>query len=104
MEDKEHYYLTVDFDRYETRITPKFKMRKKYRPSDPKKITAFIPGVINEVYVKAGQQVHKGDSLFILEAMKMKNVVKAAIDGTIKQIHIKQGDMVPKDALLVEFH
>jgi pyruvate/2-oxoglutarate dehydrogenase complex dihydrolipoamide acyltransferase (E2) component len=52
--------------------------------------------------VKEGQSVNPSKCLFILEAMKMKNRVHASITGTIKKIHIQEGQIVPKNELLVE--
>jgi biotin carboxyl carrier protein len=43
------------------------------------------------------------DDLMVLEAMKMRNVLKAPIDGVIKAIHVKEGQAVPKDFVLIEF-
>jgi len=55
-----------------------------------------------EIQVQAGQTVSKGDTLLILEAMKMENVLKAAADGVIKSIHVQKGAAVEKGALLLE--
>ena len=51
---------------------------------------------------RKGKKVKKGDSLFVLEAMKMENVITAPINGTIKEFNIKKGQPVNKGDVLVE--
>ena len=62
-----------------------------------------MPGKVLSVLVKAGQDVKAGDSLLILEAMKMENVIKSAVDGTIEDVNAKAGLAVEKGELLVAF-
>lgn len=95
--------LVLDDVRYRTLYTRKYEMRKPFEPSDPKKIRAFIPGIIRKVYVKAGSRVKAHDKLVILEAMKMKNHILAPFDGKIKQVYVKEGANVAKNEILVEF-
>ncbi|HOY90890.1 MAG TPA: biotin/lipoyl-binding protein, partial [Bacteroidales bacterium] len=59
-------------------------------------------GIIKGIRVKEKEEVHKGDILCDLEAMKMNNKVLAPIDGKIKKINIKEGDKVAKDQVLFE--
>ncbi|MEZ4826091.1 MAG: biotin/lipoyl-containing protein [Bacteroidia bacterium] len=66
-------------------------------------VKAPMPGLIHSILIKEGQQVHKGDPLFILEAMKMENVIKSPGDVTIGKIHVREKDSVEKNALLVTF-
>ena len=87
---------------YKTRISFKFANRKPYKPANQKIILSFIPGTVTDIYVKAGQSVKKGDVLMILDAMKMKNKLKAGTDGNIKVISVKTGDRVSKGTVLLE--
>lgn len=104
MSDREKFQkFIIDDTEYTTRHTGKYEQRKPYTPPNPKHVPAFIPGVIQEVFVKPGQQVRWGDRLLVLEAMKMKNDVTADIDGTIKTVNVKKGDRVMKKHLLIEF-
>ena len=64
---------------------------------------APMPGKVLSVLVKAGQDIKVGDSLLILEAMKMENVIKSAVDGTIEDVNAKAGLAVEKGELLVAF-
>ncbi len=100
---KEFYKVVIDDTPYEAKLTPKFLKRKKYVPKDISKVTAVIPGVIQKVFVKEGQKVELGESLLILEAMKMMNTISAPVNGIVKSINIKSGSSVAKGELLIEF-
>ena len=63
---------------------------------------SFIPGTIVDVFVKEGQEVAEGESLMILEAMKMKNQITMPFDGTVKKIHVKKGEKIPNKYLMLE--
>ncbi|SOD82783.1 acetyl-CoA carboxylase biotin carboxyl carrier protein subunit [Spirosoma fluviale] len=66
-------------------------------------LKAPMPGLIVGISVQPGDEIHKGDSLLILEAMKMENLLKAPGDGTVKNIRVNKGDRVEKGQVLVEF-
>lgn len=57
-------------------------------------ITAPMPGTILKVLVSAGQSVKAGDTVVILEAMKMENEITSPADGTITAVCVNQGDSV----------
>ena len=69
---------------------------------NPGIIKADMQGTIMDTMTKKGKKVKKGDSLFVLEAMKMENVVTAPIGGVIKEFNIKKGQPVNKGDILVE--
>ena len=94
--------LNIDTSLYKTRISKKFENRTPYKVSDPLTIFSFIPGTILEILIKPGQKVRKGDSLMILEAMKMQNLLKSGIDGRVKNIAVKKGNKVAKGSILIE--
>lgn len=94
--------IVIDDTVYETQLTRKYQNRKFYSKPDPKKITAFIPGIVRNLNVKRGQNIKEGEQLLILEAMKMKNILYSHCDGKIKDIKVQSGDMVLKDQLLIE--
>ncbi len=95
--------LLIEDIKYRTILTKKYQSRKPYEKKDIKKITAFIPGTIKKVYIKSGKNVKEGDKLLILEAMKMRNELLSPTNGTVKSILVKNGDMVTKNQLLIEF-
>jgi biotin carboxyl carrier protein len=66
-------------------------------------IKAPMPGLVLKVFVKEGTEVKKGDNLFILEAMKMENIIKSPADVTVKTVKIKPGDKVEKGQVLLMF-
>jgi len=66
-------------------------------------IKAPMPGLVLSIMVEVGQEIKKGDSLLVLEAMKMENIIKSNTDGTVKSIPIVQGDKVEKNAILLQF-
>jgi len=59
-----------------------------------KEIKAPLPGVIQDIVVKVGDSVKKGDTVIVLEAMKMANNISAECDGTITSINVNKGDSV----------
>jgi len=69
---------------------------------NPGIITADMQGTIVDTMTKQGKKVKKGDSLFVLEAMKMEKVITAPIPGTVVEFNIKKGQAVNKGDILVE--
>ncbi len=65
-------------------------------------LKAPMPGMVLKILVKENDTVKKGDSLLILEAMKMENVLKAAGDGTIKSVVAKEKTTVEKGQVLIQ--
>jgi biotin carboxyl carrier protein len=95
-------YLNIDTSLYQTRISEKFQNRKSYKPADPRIILSFIPGTVLDIFIEKGQSVKKGDTLMILDAMKMQNKLKCNMDGKVKSIAVKKGDKVSKGTVLLE--
>jgi len=83
------------------------KMPKKIgmdlsRDSSPGVIVAEMQGTIVDIMIKEGKKVKKDASLFVIEAMKMENIVSSPIDGVIKELNITKGSPVSKgDVILV---
>jgi biotin carboxyl carrier protein len=71
--------------------------------SSAKVVVAPLPGVIDSIKVKIGDSVNPGQELLVIEAMKMKNSIKATRSGKIAVVHVSTGDHVPHGAALVEF-
>lgn len=66
-------------------------------------VKAPMPGKVLQVLVKPGDAVQEGQSLLVLEAMKMENVIKSATSGHVSEVPIHEGQAVDKGALLVGF-
>ncbi|MGL4913391.1 MAG: biotin/lipoyl-containing protein [Romboutsia sp.] len=64
-------------------------------------INAPMPGTINDIRVKVGDSVKKGQVLLILEAMKMENELVAGCDGTISAVNISKGSSVSVGDILI---
>lgn len=70
-------------------------------PGAGTKIEAPLPGTITDIKVNVGDQVKKGDTVIVLEAMKMQNNIEAECDGQVTSILVKQGDSVMEGTALV---
>ena len=101
-EEIKYDHLVVQGAQYKTTFTPKFKNRKNWKPHNPNLIFSFIPGTIIEVLVKPGQKVKLGETLIILEAMKMHNRVLMPFDGEIVKVNVQPRDTVSKKDPMVE--
>lgn len=66
-------------------------------------VKAPMPGLVLSIAAKEGNTVNKGDTLLVLEAMKMENVIKAPANGTVKKISVAVKQAVEKGQALVEF-
>lgn len=65
-------------------------------------VRAPLPGLILELKVREGSTVKAGDTLLVLEAMKMENSVQAPHNGTVRKIFVGEGDSVGEDDPLLE--
>lgn len=65
-------------------------------------VNAPIPGIVIDVKVNVGDNVNAGDTVVILEAMKMESEINADHAGTVKAIKVSKGDSVTEDQVLIE--
>ncbi|WP_458414192.1 pyruvate carboxylase [Schinkia sp. CFF1] len=77
-------------------------VKRKAEKKNPNHIGASMPGTVVKVLVEKGEKVKKGDHLMITEAMKMETTVQAPFDGIVVDIHVKSGEAVQADDLLLE--
>ncbi len=68
-----------------------------------KKLLCPMPGLVVSIAVAPGQEVKAGETLAVVEAMKMENVLRAERDGVVKTILVKPGDSLAVDAVILEF-
>ncbi len=84
-----------------------YKFYQGYKPStagagDEGGLFTQMPGKIVKVLATVGEKVAKGQTLIILEAMKMENEIKCNTTGIVKAIHVKQGDTLENGILMIE--
>ncbi len=79
------------------------RLPEKVPPDTSKLIQSPMPGLVVSVPVTVGQEVKEGETVAIIEAMKMQNILKAERDGVVKAIGAGPGDPVAADDVLVEF-
>jgi biotin carboxyl carrier protein len=101
-EEKEFKNLVVQGAVYKTTYTWKFENRVKWETPNPNHIYSFIPGTIIDIFVKPKEKVKEGETLLLLEAMKMQNQVRMPFDGEIVKIHVKKDEVIPKKFLMLE--
>lgn len=87
---------------YKTEYTKKYENRVKWEKPDENKILSFIPGTIVGVQAKEGQKLKEGDTILVLEAMKMHNKVQMPFNGKVVKIHVSKGEKIPKSHLMIE--
>jgi len=68
----------------------------------PQALTAPMPATVIKVLVQPGAAVTKGDTVVVLEAMKMELPVRAPGDATVKAVNCREGELVQADSVLVE--
>lgn len=77
--------------------------RIKVNPENLNQVGASMLGKVLSILVKEGDQVTKGESLLVTEAMKMETTIQASKDTTVKRIYVQEGDDIQTNDLLIEF-
>ena len=78
-------------------------MPNKPPPDTSRLLLCPMPGLVVSINVREGQEVKAGETLAVVEAMKMENVLTAERDGTVKKINAKKGDSLALDEVILEF-
>ena len=65
-------------------------------------VRAPMPGKVIKINVKENEEIRKNQTLAIVEAMKMENEIKSSINGSVKMIHVSEGDLVDSEKPLIE--
>jgi len=78
------------------------KGSKRPKATSDNHVTTPMPGRIVAVHAEEGQQVEAGDTLLVVEAMKMENQIHAPVSGTVATIYVKEGENVNPDECLIE--
>jgi propionyl-CoA carboxylase alpha chain len=79
------------------------RLPKRQAADTSKLIVSPMPGLVVMLELQAGQEVKAGETVAVIEAMKMQNIIKAERDGVVKTVGAKSGDSVAADEVLVEF-
>jgi 3-methylcrotonyl-CoA carboxylase alpha subunit len=79
-----------------------YRERQAARHSAPQTLTAPMPATVVKVLVTPGQAVRQGDTLVVVEAMKMELPIRAPGDATVKAVNCREGELVQPDRALVE--
>ena len=101
------YIVTLNGNRYEVEVeavggaeTAVQTEKPQSVSADGEKVVSPMPGTILQVNVSEGDTVKSGDTLFILEAMKMENEIVAPCDGTLSELLVSKGSTVETDTVL----
>jgi biotin carboxyl carrier protein len=100
-------YVTVEGQRFEVRVEegrgrrPDERARAPVEGMGSAEVTSPMPGVVVAVLITEGQSVQTGESLLILEAMKMENEIRAPLNGVVEAVDVTPGQRVSRDDLLV---
>ena len=78
-------------------------MPEKVAPDTSKLLLCPMPGLVVSIAVAEGQEVKAGETLAVVEAMKMENVLRAERDLTVSRLNARQGDSLAVDAVIMEF-
>ena len=84
-----------------------YKVYRGFKPSGLNKggagaLITQMPGKVVKLLKKEGDKVTKGETVLILEAMKMENEIKSGADGTIKSVNVKEGQALESGFLMIE--
>lgn len=108
-QDSKQFSIAVGTRDYQVQVRDSYdqlleRLGLDFGESDaPDDIIAPMPGRVLDVAVKPGETVEKGQSILVLEAMKMENVIKANGNGIVSTITVKPGDALEKGQILVTF-
>lgn len=88
--------------------TKEFKLPEPSRqpsnsPLSTNELTAPLPGTVVEIFVKAGDQIESGQIIVVIEAMKMKNSIRATRAGRVAEVLVSAGETVAHKQALVKF-
>ena len=105
---KREYTIFLNSKTYHLKISNALDLmieKMDYSFNGSKKLNAIhapMPGIIIDLEIAQGDAVKEGDTVLILEAMKMENSIKCPKDGVIKSIFVEKGTAVEKNKLLIE--
>ncbi|UCG30506.1 MAG: biotin/lipoyl-binding protein [candidate division WOR-3 bacterium] len=101
--DGEKIYVTLDGEYYFIELSNRTRYGSQGEEQQKGNVIASsMPGLLVKLPVKVGDKVKSGDTLAIVEAMKMQNELRSPIDGEVKKINCKEGEQVDAFQTIVE--
>ncbi len=107
VKDKNKFNITIDGLDYDLTIRSQLEemaeelMRNKAKAEHSDKIVAPMPGLLLKITKEIGDEVEFGETVAVLEAMKMENEIRATSSGIIKEIHAEAGQSLEKNQLII---
>ncbi len=101
-EEKVYKDLIIQGAVYKTTFTKKFENRVNWEAPNVNMLHSFMPGTIIDIFVKPREKVKEGETLLLLEAMKMQNQIRMPFDGEIVKIYVKKDEVIPNRHLMIE--
>jgi propionyl-CoA carboxylase alpha chain len=99
-----HRGVSVDAHVFSSREAELARLMPEKKAADTsKKLLCPMPGLVVSIAVTDGQEIKAGEPLAIVEAMKMENILRAERDAVVKKVHVKKGDSLAVDAVIMEF-
>ncbi len=107
------YKVTVDKEMKKTQVVmqtrkapqvaaaPSGDVQKSAPATAGSKVTTPLPGTILDVFVNVGDKVKAGQTVVLLEAMKMENNIEADVEGTVTEVKVRKGDSVLEGDVMV---
>ena len=88
-------------------VNETMKVYRGFKPSglsnaNAGELVTDMPGKVVKVLTTEGAVVNQGDTLLILEAMKMENEIKSGLDGVVKAVHVSEGEAIEAGHLMIE--
>jgi biotin carboxyl carrier protein len=100
--DGDTYDVLVDGRRLMARVqTLAKRLRQRNDTASARSLNAPMPGLVVNILVSAGEVVEAGQTLVVLESMKMQMQLRSAIAGQVESVHVQKNQQVEKGALLV---
>lgn len=104
---QDRYGVIIDACYFDTTVRTKLQetanelQKNKSRLFHHSDVKAPMPGLLLKLKVNIGDEIKIGDSILILEAMKMENELRSPASGTVKSIHFNEGQSVEKDSVIM---
>jgi biotin carboxyl carrier protein len=100
--DGETTWVFIDGETFRIEVEPAERVKARRGSTGNEGLAAPMPATVIKVLVQPGAEVHRGDLLVLLEAMKMELPIRAPRDGRVKALHCRPGELVQPGTALVD--